>query len=57
MQGADACGNLDSTWEGLDKAKKLQDGSITTAFEKKEKEKVIFSHCQHTKAQNRFVMI
>ena len=29
MQGADACGDLDSTQEGLDIAKKLQDRSIT----------------------------
>jgi len=57
MQGADTCGDLDSTREGLDKAKKLQDGSITTAFERKGKGKVTFSHHQHTKAQTRFVMI
>jgi len=54
--GADACGDLDSTRKGLDKAKKLQDGSITTAFERKGKGKVTFSHRQHTKTQTRLVM-
>ncbi len=57
VHDADACGDLDSTREGLDKAEKLQDGSITTAFERKGKGKVTFSHRQHTKTQTRFVMI
>ena len=56
LRGADACGDLDSTRKGLDKAKKLQDGSITTAFERKGKGKVTFSHRQHTKTQTRLVM-
>ena len=57
MQGADACGDLDSAWEGLDKAKKLKDRSSTMAFERKGKGKVTFSHHQHDKAQTRFVAI
>jgi hypothetical protein len=57
LQGADACGDLDSAREGLDKAKKLKDGSITTAFERKGKGKVTFSHRQHDKTQTRFVAI
>ena len=55
--GADACGDLDSAREGLDKAKKLKDGSITMAFERKGKGKVTFSHHQHNKAQTRFVAV
>jgi hypothetical protein len=57
LLGADTCGDLDSTREGLAKAKKLQDGSITTAFERKGKGKVTFSHRQHDKTQTRFVVI
>ena len=57
LRGADDCGDLESTRKGLDRAKKLQDGSIMTAFERKGKGKVTFSHRQHTKAQTRFVML
>jgi hypothetical protein len=42
--GADACGDIDSTREGLSKAKKLTDGSITTAFaRKRERNSYLFS--------------
>lgn len=54
LQGADACGDLDSAREGLGKARKLKDGSITAAFERKGKGKVTYSHRQHDKAQTRF---
>lgn len=40
--GADTCGDIDSTREGLAKAKKLKDGSVTTAFKRKGKGKVTF---------------
>jgi hypothetical protein len=56
VHGADACGDLDGAREGLAKARKLQDGSITAAFERKGKGKVTFSHRQHTKVQTRFVV-
>jgi len=55
LLGADTCGDIESTREGLAKAKKLKDGSITTAFERKGKGKVTFSHRQHDKTQTRFV--
>ena len=55
--GADACGNLDLAWDGLDNAKRQIDGSITTAFERIGKGKVTYSHCQHDKTQTRFVVI
>jgi hypothetical protein len=57
LGSADACGDLNSAREGLDKAKMLKDGSITAAFERKGKGKVTFSHRQHSKAQTRFVTI
>jgi hypothetical protein len=57
LSGADACGDRNSARKGLDKAKKLQDGSITTSFEREGKGKLTFSHRQHTKVQTRFVMI
>ena len=57
LRGADDCGDLESARKGLDKARKLQDGSITTSFERKGKGKVTFSHRQHTKAQTRFVVL
>jgi hypothetical protein len=57
LLGADACGDIDTTREALGKAKKLKDGSITTAFERKGKGKVTFSHRQHDKPQTRFVII
>ena len=57
LLGADTCGDIDSTREALAKAKKLKDGSITTAFERKGKGKVTFSHRQHDKTQTRFVAI
>jgi len=53
LQGADSCGDIDSTREGLVKAKKLRDGSITAAFERKGKGKVTFSHRQHDKTETR----
>jgi hypothetical protein len=55
LRAADSCGDLDSTRKGLDKAKKLKDGSITTTFERKGKGHVTYSHRQHDKAQTRFV--
>ena len=55
LQGADTCGDLGSAREGLDTAKKLKDGSITMAFERKGKGKVTFSNCQHDKGQTRFM--
>ena len=57
MSGADACGDHNSARKGLDKPKKLQDGSITMSFEREGKGKLTFSHRQHTKVQTRFVMI
>ena len=56
LRSADDCGDMDSAREGLDKARKLKDGSITAAFERKGKGKVTFSHRQHTKAETRFVV-
>lgn len=55
LRGADDCGDLKSTREGLDRAKKLRDGSITAIFQRNGKGKVTYSHRQHTKAQTRFV--
>jgi hypothetical protein len=55
INGADGCGDLDNTREGLNKIK-LRDGSITTAFERTGKGKVTYSHRQHDKAQTRFVV-
>ena len=43
--------------EGIAKATKLRDGSITMAFERKAKGKVTFSLHQHTKAETRFVIV
>jgi len=57
LSGADACGDHDIARKGLDKAKKLQDRSITTSFERQGKGKLTFSHRQHTKIQTRFVVI
>jgi hypothetical protein len=57
LLGADTCGDIDSTREALGRAKKLKDGSITTAFERKGKGEVMFSHRQHDKPQTRFVVI
>jgi hypothetical protein len=51
--GADTCGDIASTREALSKATKLKDGSITTAFERKGKGKVTFSHRQHDTTQTR----
>jgi hypothetical protein len=36
---------------------KLKDGSITTAFERASKEKVTYSHRQHTRTETRCVML
>ena len=55
--GADACGNLDNARDGLDNAKKLKDGSITAAFDRKGKGNVTFSIRQHDKVQTRSVAI
>jgi hypothetical protein len=55
--GADGCGNLENARNGLNKAKKLKDGSITAAFKRTGKGKVTYSHRQHDKAQTRFVTI
>jgi len=57
LGSADACGDLESARQGLDHAKMLKDGSITAAFERKGKGKVMYSHCQHNKAQTRSVAI
>ena len=54
--GADKCGDLESTREGLNRCKKDVDGSITTAFERIRKGKITYSHCQHDKTQTRFVV-
>jgi hypothetical protein len=53
--GADTCGDKDATRDGLNKAKKLKNGSITASFERIGKGTVTFSHRQHTKAQTRSV--
>jgi len=55
LRGADNCSDIETTREGLARAKKLKDGSITTAFERKDKGKVTFSHRQHNKTQTRYV--
>ena len=54
--GADNCGDLESTWNGLNIARKEIDGSITAAFERIGKGKVTYSHHQHDKTQTRFVV-
>jgi hypothetical protein len=56
LQGADACGDVNSTRQALSKAKILKNGSITTAFERKGKGQLTFSHRQHEKPQTRFVV-
>lgn len=56
LRGADNCGDLESTREGLNRAKKEIDGSITAAFERTGKGKVTYSHRQHDKTQTRFVV-
>src|SRR5882757_4515449 len=56
IDAADVCGDINSTRDGLNKAKKLKNGSITAAFERKGKGNVTFSHRQHTKAQTRSVV-
>jgi hypothetical protein len=53
LLGADTCGDIETAREALGKAKKQIDGSITTAFERKGKGKVTFSHHQHDKTQTR----
>ena len=55
LQGADACADLDSVREGLDKATKHRDGSISTAFERKGKGKLTYSHRQHMTTEVRFM--
>jgi hypothetical protein len=53
LRAADACGNLESTREGINKSKKLTDGSIIAAFERTGEGKVTYSHRQHDKAETR----
>ena len=55
MQDVDACADVDSVQVRLDKADKHRDGSITAAFERKGKGKLIYSHRQHMKVEARFV--
>ena len=55
MHSADACHNIQTVQDGLNKAKVLKDGSITAVFEKTGKAKIPFSHRQLDKAQTRFV--
>jgi hypothetical protein len=55
LLGADNSSDIETMREGLARAKKLKDGSITTAFERKDKGKVTFSHRQHDKSQTRYV--
>jgi hypothetical protein len=57
LRGADACGDLDTTREGLEKAQKKSDGSLTVAFGWKGEGRVTYSHRQHTRSQTRFVPI
>jgi hypothetical protein len=57
LHSANAYGDMDSAQEGLNKAKKLKDGSITAVFKRKGKGKVTFSHHQYSKAQTRFMVI
>jgi hypothetical protein len=57
LRDADACRDLESAREGLARARKLKDGTITAAFERKGKGKVTFSHRQHDRAQTRFVVV
>jgi hypothetical protein len=35
----------------------LRDGTITAVFERKDREKVTYSHCQHTKTKTRYVVL
>jgi len=57
LLGADTCGDIATAREALSRATKLKDGSITTAFERKEKGKVTFSHHQHNTTQTRLVPV
>ena len=57
LQGADTCADQDSAHAGLDKATKQRDGSITAAFERKGKGKLMYSHCQHMKVEARFISV
>ena len=52
MEAADAMKDLESARLVLMKMK-LRDGSITAQFECIGKEKVTFSHCQHTTTESR----
>ena len=54
---ADTCGDVATAREALSKATKLKDGSITTAFKRKGKGKLTFSHRQHDTTQTRFVPV
>jgi len=58
LRDADNCGDLESTRNGLSRAGREIDGSITAAFERigKGKGKVTYSHRQHDKTQTRFVV-
>ena len=51
VKGVDVCADLNSAQEGLAKATKLRDGSITMAFERKGKESLssLFTNTQKLK--------
>ena len=48
MEKANEARDISSVYAGLTKAQNLTDGSITVLFERKGKDKVTFSTCQHT---------
>lgn len=57
LRGADDCADVKLARAGLEKARKMKDGSLTTSFEWRGKGKVTFSHRQHNRSQTRFVTL
>lgn len=56
LRGEDACGDLDSARAGLERVREKKDGSLTVAFKWKGEGVVTYSHCQHSRAQTRFIV-
>jgi hypothetical protein len=57
VNAADNTKNLDGARTVLAKAGLKRNGSITEAFEHISKEKVSYSHCQHTYTETRYVYV